>query len=121
MRFLRVFFVCMSLFGLATLLNAARFEYGPEDAFWRTLMTAFEGTIWAPGFSEAAFSKLEIGMKTDQVTALLGDPLRKDCGELRCIWIYTWQDTQTADFDQRWVIFGPAERVEEVRKSFFID
>lgn len=121
MKFIRMSALFVSLFGLATLLNAARFGYGPNDAFWRTLLTAFEGTVWAPGFSEAAFLKVRTGMVASEVASLVGDPLRKDCGEHRCIWIYTWQDTQTADFDQRWVIFGATKRVEEIRKSFYID
>lgn len=121
MTFLKRLVACVGIFGLGVVFNAVRFGYGPDDAFWRTLMVPFEGTVWAPGFSEAAFSKLRLGMPSSEVTSLLGEPLRKDCGEDECFWIYTWQDTQTADFDQRWVIFDLSDRVQEVRKSFFID
>lgn len=110
-----------AMFGAVMAVNALKFGYGPEDAFWRTLMTPFEGTVWAPGFSEAAFSKVKVGMAANEVASLLGEPLRKDCGDKNCFWSYTGQDTGTADFDQRWVIVGNSGRVEEIRKSFFID
>ncbi len=102
-------------------VHSIRFGYGPEDAFWRTLMSPFEGTVRAPGFSESAFTKVRIGMIAADVAKLLGDPLRKSCGDFGCLWIYTWQDSGTADFDQRWVLVDATERVSEIRKSFFID
>ena len=103
------------------LINGFRFQYGLEDAFWRTLMMPFEGTIWAPGFKEAEFLKVREGMKADDVFKMLGEPIRRDCGKSGCFWIYTWQDTPTADFDQRWVMLNAKEQVTEIRKGFFID
>jgi hypothetical protein len=102
-------------------INAIRFQYGVEDAFWRTFMSPFEGTVWATQFEESKFSKIRIGMSASEMVKLIGNPLRKDCGKEDCFWIYTWQDTETADFDQRWVIVDLSERVTEIRKSFFID
>ncbi len=122
MKALRIaIIVGMLFFPVAVAINSYRFGYNFKEAYWRTLMTPFEGTVWAPGFSEAAFSKVRVGMLSLEVFQLLGNPIRKECGQKECLWIYTWQDTGTADFDQRWVIFDPSERVMEVRKSFFID
>ncbi len=108
-------------FPVAVAINSFRFGYNLKEAYWRTLMTPFEGTVWTPGFKESAFSRLRIGMAAAEVFALLGDPIRKSCGDFGCLWIYTWQDTGSADFDQRWVIFDSSEHVKEIRKSFFID
>lgn len=43
--------------------------------FWWT-----EGTIWASGFSEEAFGRVEVGMKEEDVLKLLGQPLRINTG-----------------------------------------
>ncbi|MGB0454072.1 MAG: outer membrane protein assembly factor BamE domain-containing protein [Bacteriovoracaceae bacterium] len=108
------------LFGVG--INMYRFGYGFEDGFFRTLLAPMEGTVWADGFSEEAFDKISIGMTAEQVFSILGEPLEKDsdCHKL-CFWTYSWQDTQTADFDQRWVVFNSQNQVIEKRKSFFID
>jgi len=109
------------LFFAMMIVNAVRFQYGPEDAFWRTLMTPFEGTVWAPGFKESEFSKVRVGMMVEEVVKLLGEPIRRSCDEKDCHLTYTWHDTATADYDQRWVVVDPSERVIEIHKSFFID
>lgn len=108
------------LFGVG--FNMYRFGYGIKDGFFRTLLTPMEGTVWAEGFSEEAFDKIIIGMTTEQVFSILGEPLEKDTDCLKlCFWSYSWQDTQTADFDQRLVVFNSQNQVIEKRKSFFID
>src|SRR3990167_2474807 len=113
MRALRgTIFFGMLLFPLVVAVNSFRFGYDFKEAYWRTLMAPFEGTVWAPGFKESAFSKLRIGMTASEVFGLLGDPLRKRCDKDGCLWIYTWQDTGTADFDQRWVDIDPRGRVK---------
>ncbi len=85
-------------------------------------MTPFEGTLWSEDFSENEFSKIRIGMSSQEVIELIGQPISKglNCDSI-CFWIYTIQDTGTADFDQRWVVFNNHLKVTEVRKSFFID
>jgi outer membrane protein assembly factor BamE (lipoprotein component of BamABCDE complex) len=84
-------------------------------------MSPFEGAALAPQFSEIAFAKTEVGMTASEVIGLLGNPIRRDCGTTGCFWIYTRHDSDTADFDQRWVVLDTTERVTEVRKSFYID
>ena len=70
-------------------------------------MFSFEGTIWAPKFYEAAFSEIRLGMSKDKINALLGNPLQISCDKNNiCFWSYTHQDTQTSDFDQRWIVFN---------------
>jgi hypothetical protein len=120
MKARKFFLISGMIFVTCVTINAVRFQYGLSDAFWRTIMTPFEGTVWASEFKESEFSKVQIGMLETEVMRLLGSPLRKDCNE-KCFWIYTWQVTGTADFDQRWVIFDLNQKVVEIRKSFFID
>lgn len=121
MKFIKAASLVSTMFFAAVAANSYRFQYGAEDAFLRTLMSPFEGTVWAAQFRETAFAKVEVGMNASEVIGLLGNPLRRDCGTTGCFWIYTWHDSDTADFDQRWVVFDVAERVIEIRKSFYID
>lgn len=118
---LSIGFVALTI-SLGVGLNMYRFGYGFSDGFWRTLMSPFEETVWAPGFSEHSFVQVKLGMEANQVLAILGAPLRKDddCSNI-CFWMYTHQATGTADFDQRWIVFDKDSKVIELRKSFFID
>lgn len=122
MKFIKFLGIMFLLFSFGISINMYRFDYNLNDGFWRTLMIPFEGTVWAPGFSENNFTKMQLGMSEAEVHKLLGNPLDKDkdCKKL-CFWSYTLQDTGTADFDQRWVVFAKNKRVTEIRKSFFID
>jgi hypothetical protein len=118
----RSFLLFAVLFGTMVVVNKVRFYYGWEDAFFRTLLAPFEDTVWAPGFSVKSFEQARLAMDKTEITKLLGEPLRKDCGEDgECFWVYSWQATGTDDFDQRWVVFNKEGRVSELRKGFFID
>lgn len=112
----------IALFMGMIIVNKSRFFYGWEDAFFRTLLAPFEETVWATNFSVESFEMARLTMGGEEISRLLGEPLRKDCGDNgECIWIYSWQATGTDDFDQRWVVFNSEGKVSELRKSFFID
>lgn len=83
-----------------------------KKSILRTVMTPFTGTLWADGFSEAKFA---------EVKALLGAPLKEWCGSGGCVWLYNWQDTPTADYDERAVSFDSLWRVNGFRHRFYID
>lgn len=118
----RASLLLVALFGTMVIANKVRFYYGWKDAFFRTLLTPFEDTVWAPGFSVKAFEQARLAMDKAEIAKLLGEPLRKDCGAHgECFWIYSWHVSGTDDFDQRWVIFNNDGRVVELRKSFYID
>lgn len=121
MKLLKFLFLSLFLFPALLAINAFRFQYGLEDAFWRTLMSPLEGTVWAANFNESAFAKIQVGMLAGDALRLIGEPIRRDCDNDGCLWIYSWQDTSTADFDQRWILLDTKERITEIRKSFFID
>jgi hypothetical protein len=121
MKFFQFFVITLVLFISVMTINIFRFDYNLSDGFWRTLMTPFEGTVWAPHFSEKGFSQIKPHMNKQRVVELIGEPLRKECDNQDCLWIYTWQDSGTADFDQRWVQLDLSGHVTQVRKSFFID
>jgi len=121
MKLLKYALVFTGIFFIGIMFNMYRFGYGFDDAFWRTLMTPFTGTVWSERFTEEGFNNIKISMSTDEVLKHLGKPLQNECGKERCFWIYSYQDTPTADFDQRWIIFNKNDRVVEIRKSFFID
>ena len=117
----KVILIAAAFFGAATVTNKIRFRYDWENAYCRTLMTPFTGTIWADGFSEGKFSKIQFGMSKSEVEAVLGDPLRKDCSGKGCMWVYSNQDTGTADYDRRWVVFDSTDQVTKIRHEFYID
>jgi hypothetical protein len=121
MKWLRAFVVVMTCFGVTMTVNKIRFQYDWENAFWRTLMTPFTGTVWALGFSEEGFAEIRIGMSYDEVAKILGEPLRKNCGDKGCGWIYSNQDTGTADYDRRGITFDTTGRVDGLRHEFYID
>ena len=124
MKFLKIMLSLLTIFLLFMFINMYKFGYDLKDGFFRTLSVSLfmEGTVFAAGFSEEAFSKVKLDMDFNQVLELLGEPLQKDTDcQKWCFWTYTWQNYQTDDFDQRWVIFGPDLKVVEIRKSFFID
>jgi hypothetical protein len=98
-----------------------RFGYGWNDGFWRTLLIPCEGTIWAKGFSEKKFTQLKLGMTGEEVKRLIGEPLAIRCGKEFCFFIYTNQDTGTADYDERVVLTDLSDKVVEIRKTFYID
>ncbi|HAZ12727.1 MAG: hypothetical protein A2X86_13995 [Bdellovibrionales bacterium GWA2_49_15] len=122
MKAIKYLVLMTAVFACAVAVNMHRFGYNLNDGFWRTLMFPFEGTVWAPRFTEDNFNKIKQGMSASSVREILGEPLRQDseCSEI-CFWYYTGQDTGTADFDQRWIVFNNANQVMEIRKSFFID
>jgi hypothetical protein len=109
------------LFMTATVFNKIRFHYGWSDAVLRTAMAPLAGTLWAEGFSETRFAAVRIGMSSQEVKALLGPPLKELCGPENCAWRYSWQDTPTADYDQRSISFDASWRVTELRHRFYID
>jgi outer membrane protein assembly factor BamE (lipoprotein component of BamABCDE complex) len=77
--------------------------------------------LWATGFSESKFSDVRMGMSQTEVMSLLGIPLQMWTGSDGCTWLYTWQDTPTADYDRRWVSFDSKGFVDEVNHEFYID
>lgn len=115
----------LSIFVITLGFNKIRFRYEWSDATKRTLMAPFAGTLWADGFSEEKFAKVTLGMPMSEVERLLGRPLKEWCGpeddKTGCTWLYSWQDTPTADYDRRWVSFNASGRVDELRHDFFID
>ncbi|MEW6058012.1 MAG: hypothetical protein AB1540_15505 [Bdellovibrionota bacterium] len=121
MKWLKAFLFILTCFGLMMTTNKVRFRYDWENAFWRTLMTPFVGTIWAEGFSEERFAKVRVGMSFDEVAHILDEPLRKDCSQKGCGWIYSNQDTGTADYDRRWITFDVTGLVDGLRHEFYID
>lgn len=100
--------------------NMHLYRYGLNDAFFRTLFSPLEFTIWKEGFSEENFSKIQLGMTEDQVLSLVGEPIFSYCVET-CEWLYTRQETDVDSFDRRAVAFDQNKRVEMIRKEFWVD
>ena len=119
-KLLQVFTLFFGVFVSLCFYNGIRFRYSLNNAVLRTLLTALEDTRWADGFSESKFSEILTGMSMEQVTSILGEPLRKTC-LIECEWVYSWQKDSIASFDWRSVHFDSQGRVDSKRRDFFID
>lgn len=115
----------IALFAFSVIWNKISLRYDWKTAAVRTLMSPFTGNLWAEGFSEERFSKVKVGMFANEVEALLGKPLNVWPAKNGFTWLYSWQDTPTADYDRRWVSFKTSDlhsgKVIDVSHEFFID
>ncbi len=116
----RIFILMVIVFVSATIINAMRFHYGLSDALLRTIFFVFEDTRWAKDYTEDGFDRLAVGMSTEEVLKILGEPLRKSCFSV-CEWVYTWQQDSWLDFDRRAVIFDENMRLIAKRRAYFVD
>jgi len=102
--------------------------YGLSDWFqWIVTIGEHPGTRFAPGFSEAQFAQIKIGMTKREVRTIAGKPLywetwasgRSDgIGEN---WSYSESVTNIPDFHLRDVRFNSQGRVVEVWKAFLAE
>lgn len=120
-RCIRAMLLVFVLFGGSLIANKLRFHYDWGNAFWRTLLAPFTGTVWPENFSEIGFSKIKVGIPKSEVTALAGEPLRKSCDEDGCLWSYAGQEMDELSYDRRWVSFDANDRVTKIRHEFYID
>jgi hypothetical protein len=78
MRFrLRSLFLVTALVAVGLTAGVALYRWQPLDGYGGTVMAAVWGnnTVWAPGYTDAGFRAVRIGMKRSEVYALLGKPL----------------------------------------------
>lgn len=79
------------------------------------------GTVYAPGFNQAKFESIQLGMTPDQVRAILGPPLHDiEWDTVRRNWTYTEQITATSNYHRRWVFFEN-DQVTEVVNDYWFD
>jgi hypothetical protein len=79
-------------------------------------------TVYASGYSEAAFETVRPGMTTTEVEKRLGPPLgvskNRDGGES---WFYSRHGARSDDFENRVVLFGPNRLVEDTHACCYGD
>jgi outer membrane protein assembly factor BamE (lipoprotein component of BamABCDE complex) len=51
-----------------------------------------DDTVYAPGYSEAKFTSIQLGMSREEVTRLLGQPLNVDSAPGYILWTYASSD-----------------------------
>ncbi|MEW6055034.1 MAG: hypothetical protein AB1540_00330 [Bdellovibrionota bacterium] len=120
-RLTQVVLVFCLLFATVLVSNKIRFHYDWKDAFCRTLLTPFLGTVWADRFSETGFAKAQLGMDEQNIEDIVGKPIRKSCDNEGCLWVYADQDPDNLPYDRRWISFNSKHRVIEIRHDFYID
>lgn len=117
----KLFLYALIIYTLSIFYNKVYYQYNLTDSFKRTTLSLFTGTIYASNYSEKNFHKVHIGMPQEKVEELLGKPLRVDYGPLGTSYIYSNQDTPTADYDRRWISFNQSQQVDEIESRFYID
>jgi hypothetical protein len=96
MRFrLRSLFLITALVAVGLMLH----RWWPVDGFGGIIAVVWgDNTVWAPGYTDAGFREVRIGMKRSEVHALLGEPLEshpQTGGEV----IESWTTMGTTSFD----------------------
>ena len=81
-----------------------------------------EDTVYALGYTEKNFNKIEIGMTPEQVLELVGEPLKKS-GRDECYWEYTAlrENDRCYCYWVREVYFGPDKKVSKIDTSYWWD
>lgn len=78
-------------------------------------------TIYSPGYSEAGFNRIFVGMRCSDVEALLGAPLSKLAEPSREIWYFSKQANPRANYYNRVIFFDRDCKVSEVFKELYVD
>ena len=120
MKIISVLIFLIILFLSCIGINMFKYGYGFSDGFWRTLVAPVEGTVWPPGFSEEAFSKVRVGMSVEQVKELIGMPKSGYCTD-KCYWSYTTKEEGLPGYDRRFLLLDENRLVEKVIKEFYLD
>ena len=70
-----------SLFLITAVVSAGLmlYRWWPVDGLWGVVAVVWgDNTVWAPGYTDAGFRAVKIGMKRSEVYALLGRPLASE-------------------------------------------
>jgi hypothetical protein len=93
------------------------------DGWALSLLAMKEDTVYAAGYSDAAFRRVDIGMTEREVAALLQEPLEiytaKLGAELMPGWAYT-RSAADASYRVRCILFRDG-RVAKVLHEFYLD
>ena len=89
------------------------------DAVSYLMFLREDGTTFAPGFTEAKFDRVQVGMSEDEVTNILGDPLQKQPNDDRAYWRYSTGPSDGSYWFR--VITFRAGRVTEKDAHYYAD
>jgi hypothetical protein len=94
-----------------------------SDAMFSVMFAFEDSTKWAPGFSEVQFDRVRVGMREEEVRALVGRPLgerRSEDGEH--LLLYTQGPLHDpTNWWMRYVVVGPDGRVVRVGRELSVD
>ena len=74
----------------------------------------FAPSIYASGYSEAAFDKIEVGDSEETVLKILGEPLVRHDGQSRRVWLDYSQDSWALWFQLRRIALSNSVVVEKI-------
>jgi len=100
-----------------------RLKPGWEPFFW-VLFLREDASVYAPGYSEAAFNRVQPGMSRSEVLALLGPPLVKYDGSSNPKTSEIWRYSQAPPDKNYWlriVIFDKNGIVSGKLGYYFVD
>jgi hypothetical protein len=84
------------------------------------LLSESSETVYAPRYSYFAFRRIRIGMTTEEVKTLIGEPLHVVPRPNSQVWTYS-DSPVSRSYRLRAVIFDPAGRVSKVVAEFEFD
>ena len=105
--------------GLARWLGHADQINGVGDGFDFVVFGWNDRTIYAPGFSEARFKRVAVGMTVRELTELMGEPVKKWEVADHEVWCYAW-GAPDDDYWHRSAVIS-AGRVTGVHRFYFLD
>ena len=120
----------LAVIGLVPVLVLAAFiawpmlhyGYNFSDSLACLVTTGQHATSFAPGYSDAAFSKLRLGMSYDEVRRLLGEPLHRDTVYWPDYgWKYSAPASSSGHYHLREVRFTQDGKVGDCFSVFYFD
>jgi hypothetical protein len=120
MHWLIALTIVLALFALTSW--RARYRYNLEDTYLSLLTTGQNATRYGPQYSDSALERVRIGMGSNEVYAILGEPLQRyTYMESKECWRYSLPASRSGHYHNRSVWFSRDGRVINVYKGFYFD
>ncbi len=112
----------IGLLGAGAVLLAGVLSFAPPGLERYCPLYPSIDTRYADGFSEGQFTRIQIGMTSEEVASLLGVPLTQTVGRQEVRWHYT-QDGKCSWADWAWlgreVVFVDGRVAEKVARVYY--
>ena len=118
------FVVLAAVLGLLAFVSwpVARYGYNLSDTMSSIITTGQHATRYGAGYSDLALEQVRIGMRREDVHAILGEPLQRySYMQSNECWRYSLPASRSGHYHNRSVSFSQDGRVINVYKGFYFD